>query len=80
MHFQPISLKSQQSLAIQSHGLSTWTTIVWSGPDSRKATFTQIMVAVTIFYTFDRQSVEWLSTTLVLSRSLTHSKLRMWIF
>jgi hypothetical protein len=28
MHFQPISLKSQQSLAIQSHGLSTWTTIV----------------------------------------------------
>jgi hypothetical protein len=30
--FKPISLDSQQSLAIQSHGLSTWTTIVWSGP------------------------------------------------
>jgi hypothetical protein len=29
--FQPISLDSQQSLAIQSHGLSTWTTIMWSG-------------------------------------------------
>jgi hypothetical protein len=30
--FQPIPLDSQQSLAIQSHGLSTWTAIVWSGP------------------------------------------------
>ena len=31
--FQPISLDSQQSLATQSHGLSTWTAIVWSGPN-----------------------------------------------
>jgi hypothetical protein len=31
-YFQPISLYSQQSLAIQSHGLSTWTAIImWSG-------------------------------------------------
>jgi hypothetical protein len=29
---QPISLDSQQSLATQSHGLSTWKAIVWSGP------------------------------------------------
>jgi hypothetical protein len=27
-YFQPISLDAQQNLAIQSHGLSTWTTIV----------------------------------------------------
>ena len=27
-YFQPISLDSQQSLATQSHGLSTWTAIV----------------------------------------------------
>jgi hypothetical protein len=27
-YFQLISLDSQQSLATQSHGLSTWTTIV----------------------------------------------------
>jgi hypothetical protein len=31
-YFQPISLDSQQSLAIQSHGLSSWMAIVWSGP------------------------------------------------
>ena len=31
-YFQPISLNSQQSLVIQSHGLLTWTAIVWSGP------------------------------------------------
>jgi hypothetical protein len=30
-YFQPISLECQQSLAIQSHGLSTWTAKVWSG-------------------------------------------------
>jgi hypothetical protein len=28
IYFQPISLDSQQSLAIQSHGLSTWTAMV----------------------------------------------------
>ena len=33
MYFQPISLVSKQSLATQSHGLSTWTAIVWSGPN-----------------------------------------------
>jgi hypothetical protein len=33
MYFQPITLDSQQSLATQSHGLSTWTALVWmSGP------------------------------------------------
>jgi hypothetical protein len=32
--FQPIYLDSQQSLATQSHGRSTWTAIVWSGPKS----------------------------------------------
>jgi hypothetical protein len=32
IYLQPISLDSQQSLATQSHGLSTWTAIVWSGP------------------------------------------------
>jgi hypothetical protein len=31
-YFQLISLDSQQSLASQSHGLLTWTAIVWSGP------------------------------------------------
>jgi hypothetical protein len=31
-YFQPISLDSQQSLTTQSHGLSTWMAIVWSGP------------------------------------------------
>jgi hypothetical protein len=31
-YFQPISLDSQQSLAIQSHGLSTWMTIGRRGP------------------------------------------------
>jgi hypothetical protein len=31
-YFQPISLDFQQSLATQSHGLSTWTSLVWSGP------------------------------------------------
>jgi hypothetical protein len=30
-YFQLISLDSQQSLATQSHGLSTWMAIVWSG-------------------------------------------------
>jgi hypothetical protein len=33
-YFQLIYLDSQQSLATQSHGLSTWTAIVWSGPYS----------------------------------------------
>jgi hypothetical protein len=28
MYFQPISLDSQQSLATQSNGLSSWTAIV----------------------------------------------------
>jgi hypothetical protein len=31
-YFQLISLDSQQSLATQSHGLSTWTAIVRTGP------------------------------------------------
>jgi hypothetical protein len=30
-YFQPISLDFQQCLATQSHDLSTWTAIVWSG-------------------------------------------------
>jgi hypothetical protein len=33
-YFQLISSDSQQSLATQSHGLSTWTAIVWTGPNS----------------------------------------------
>jgi hypothetical protein len=32
-YFRLISLDSQQSLATQSHGLSTWTAIVWTGPN-----------------------------------------------
>jgi hypothetical protein len=32
-YFQSISLDSQQILAIQSHGLSTWTTIVRNNPN-----------------------------------------------
>jgi hypothetical protein len=35
--FQPNSLNSRQTLAIQSHGLSTWTTIAWSGPSPSHA-------------------------------------------
>jgi hypothetical protein len=31
-YFRPISLDSQQSLATQSHGLSTLTAIAWSDP------------------------------------------------
>jgi hypothetical protein len=34
-YFQLISLDSQQSLATQSHGLSTWTAIVWTGPKAK---------------------------------------------
>jgi hypothetical protein len=37
-YFQPISLDSQHSLATQSHGLSTWTAIVWSSPKSQLCT------------------------------------------
>jgi hypothetical protein len=33
-YFQLISLNSQQSLATQLHGLSTWTAIMWTGPKS----------------------------------------------
>jgi len=38
-NFQPISLDSQQSLATQSHGLLTWTAIVWSSPYSEGGNF-----------------------------------------
>jgi hypothetical protein len=35
-YFKLIYLDSQQSLATQSHGLSTWTAIVWSDPNLHK--------------------------------------------
>jgi hypothetical protein len=38
-YFQLISLDSQQNLATQSHGLLTWTAIMWSDPKSLLACY-----------------------------------------
>ena len=54
MYFQPISLDSQQSLAIQSHGLSTRKAIVWSGPKTHRPQNTHCIH----FYFFLRQKAD----------------------